>query len=388
MDIRKFNFEWNGLDKHIKNLDISRYVGESEEFVEVSLPSFVSTYGRNEKILFPLKFVEPHQYSNIITNFKKCNWIGAAEYLASLKFEKNSLINNLFSISNQDINQEIYNLSLVNRYLLFLRDYAAYKTNKNNFIGSIGNGKIILSHDVDAIKVSCGLKMRQYFHTKKWPKLNRGENLNCIKEIVELEKKYGAKSIFFFNAGKKYFSIPLLDPNYKLKDLESIFSFIIKNNFTIGLHPGIISSFSLLALKSEIKNLKHFSKVSEIVTRNHWLSHFKQRTWNIQSKAGIKRDFSIGFNDRPGFRNSSSISYEPIKNLKTIPMIVMDGQFHNYIKADKDSIIDFLKPIVEEVKNVGGVASINFHQRFFHSFYGYKDLYIELLKYLNEEGVL
>ena len=69
-------------------------------------------------------------------------------------------------------------------------------------------------------------------------------------------------------------------------------------------------------------------------------------------------------------------------------MIVMDGQFHNYIKADKDSIINFLKPIVEEIKNVGGVASINFHQRFFHSFYGYKDLYIELLEYLNEEGVL
>ena len=97
MDIRKFNFDWNGLDEQIKNLDISEYVGDSEEFVEVSLPSFVNTYGRNEKILFPLKFVEPHQYSNIIiTNFKKCNWIGAAEYLASLKFEKNSLINNLF----------------------------------------------------------------------------------------------------------------------------------------------------------------------------------------------------------------------------------------------------------------------------------------------------
>ena len=37
MDIRKFNFDWNGLDEQIKNLDISEYVGDSEEFVEVSL---------------------------------------------------------------------------------------------------------------------------------------------------------------------------------------------------------------------------------------------------------------------------------------------------------------------------------------------------------------
>ena len=58
--------------------------------------------------------------------------------------------------------------------------------------------------------------------------------------------------------------------------------------------------------------------------------------------------------------NSSLISYKPIKDLEAIPMIVMDGQFHNYIKADKDSIINFLKPIVEEIKNVGGVASIIF----------------------------
>ena len=39
-------------------------------------------------------------------------------------------------------------------------------TNKNNFIGSIGNGKIILSHDVDAIKVSYGLRLGNIFILK------------------------------------------------------------------------------------------------------------------------------------------------------------------------------------------------------------------------------
>ncbi len=66
----------------------------------------------------------------------------------------------------------------------------------------------------------------------------------------------------------------------------------------------------------------------------------------------------------------------------------MDGQFYNYKKEDAKNIIDLVKPYVNELKNVGGIASFNLHQRFFHTFYGYKDLYENLLEYFSEEGVL
>ena len=69
-------------------------------------------------------------------------------------------------------------------------------------------------------------------------------------------------------------------------------------------------------------------------------------------------------------------------------MIIMDGQFHNYIKEDKENIMYQITPIIDELVNVGGIASINFHQRFFHSYYGYKSLYEDLLQYLNEKDLL
>ena len=84
----------------------------------------------------------------------------------------------------------------------------------------------------------------------------------------------------------------------------------------------------------------------------------------------------------------SLIEYKPLENVKTIPMIFMDGQIHNYLKGDKDTIITTIRPLIQELKNVGGVASINFHQRFFHSYYGYKEIYEKLLNYLSEEDVL
>jgi hypothetical protein len=87
-------------------------------------------------------------------------------------------------------------------------------------------------------------------------------------------------------------------------------------------------------------------------------------------------------------RNSSLISYTPLENLELVPMILMDGQIYNYLQESPNDIIKNFKPFIQELKNVGGTASINFHQRFFHDYYGYKDVYKSLLEYLHKEGVL
>lgn len=388
MKIKKFTFEWDGLEDNLKKFNFSEYEGTSENFVEVKLPEFVSNYNLKENLLFPEKFVEPHNFQHIVLDYEKCNWLGAANYLASLGHEKNSVKNKILSISNKNYSDEFYTKALVNRYLLFLRDFLAYKTNRLHLIGKINKPKIILTHDVDAIKVSYSLKLRQYIHNNKWPNLNIGEDINFIKEIVEMEKNYNTASIFFFNATRKFLKIPFVDPSYKLSEVHKELKFLNDKGFVTGLHPGVCSSFSKIALKSEVKNFKKYIRDEELVVRNHWLSNFIEKTWNIQSESNVKEDHSIGFNDRPGLRNFSLIGYKPRENLKLIPMILMDGQFFNYLEEDTEKIIDFVEPYINEIKNVGGVASFNLHQRFFHSFYGYKNLYENLLEYFSKEGVL
>tara|TARA_B100000427_G_scaffold329655_1_gene346867 strand:+ start:7188 stop:8354 length:1167 start_codon:yes stop_codon:yes gene_type:complete len=388
MKINKFTFEWDGLEDHLTKFNFSEHNGTSEKFVEVKLPEFVSNYNLNQNLLFPEKFVEPHNFQHIVVDYEKCNWLGAANYLASLEHEKNSVKNKILSNSNNLYSDEIYSKALVNRYLLFLRDFLAYKTKKSELIGKINKPKIILTHDVDAIKVSYSLKARQYIQNRKWPNLDIGEDINFIKEIVEMEKNYATNSIFFFNAAKKYLKVPFVDPSYKLSEVHQDLNFLHENNFITGLHPGIYSSFSKLALKSEVKNFTKYVNTNYLVVRNHWLSNFIEKTWKIQSQCNVKSDFSIGFNDRPGLRNLSLIEYRPTESLNLIPMILMDGQFYNYKKEDAENIIDLVKPYINELKNVGGVASFNLHQRFFHTFYGYKDLYKNLLEYFSKEGVL
>ena len=388
MILNEFKFEWDGLDKSIGKLDLSNYRGISTNFVKVKLPEFAGKYNFDENLLFPEKFVEPHDYKDIVIDYTKCNFIEAAKYLVTMGYEKTSVLNKFVSVSSDDVPNELYEVALVNRYLLFIRDYLAFISNKKDLIGKIEKPNMVLTHDVDAIKVSLTLKLRQFYHNRKWPELEIGQDINCIKEIVDIERELNTSSIFFFNASSRYFSLPILDPSYQLSNISETINYLKENNNEIGLHPGILSSFLKVALNSEVKSLKKYVQSEKLVVRNHWLSNFKERTWRIQKLVGVNVDYSIGFNDKPSMRNSSLISYTPLENLELVPMILMDGQIYNYLQESPNDIVKNFKPFIQELKNVGGTASINFHQRFFHDYYGYKNVYQSLLEYMHEEGVL
>ncbi len=388
--IKKLKFEWDGLDQHLDEYCFSDYVGKpTKKFVKVELPDFVDFYGLDEnKLYFPLQFVTPHEYTEVVIDYEKCNWLGAIEHLVSLSHEKQSFFKKVNATSEDNYPDDIYSIALVNRYLLFLRDFIGFKKNKLEIIGKISKPKVVLTHDVDAIRSSYSLKVRQYFHNKEWPDFKKNENLKFFKEIIEIENEYNVKSIFFFSAYRAYFSLPLLDPNYKLKNLKETFEILNKNNFQIGLHPGILSSYFSRSLRSEIKKINSFLEVNILSVRNHWLSFFHKRTWKIQKINGIKQDFTVGFNNIPGFRNFCTLKYYPYKNLETIPTIIMDGHFFNYGYKRGQEVKDIIKPYIDELKNIGGIVSIDFHQRFFHEYYGYKIVYKQMLEYLKEEGLL
>ena len=53
--------------------------------------------------------------------------------------------------------------------------------------------------------------------------------------------------------------------------------YIYENGFGLGLHPGILSSFSYKLLKSELNNLKTITSDKEFSVRNHWLSNFRKK---------------------------------------------------------------------------------------------------------------
>ena len=95
MAISEFKFNWQELEKDIEKLDFSNYVGDSTDYVRVKIPDFAGNYNFHKDLLFPKKFVKPHEYRDVVTEYKNCNWIGAAKHFASLDHEKTSIFFNL-----------------------------------------------------------------------------------------------------------------------------------------------------------------------------------------------------------------------------------------------------------------------------------------------------
>ena len=93
---------------------------------------------------------------------------------------------------------------------------------------------------------------------------------------------------------------------------------------------------------------------------------------------GIKKDYTLGFNSIPGFRNFCILKYYPYENLVSIPTIIMDGHFFNYGYQKDQEIIELIKPYIQELKNVGGIASMTSTKDFFMNFMGTK---MFILKY-------
>lgn len=383
--LARYSFEWDGLINEVINLKFNEYEGNEKGFCWVKLPSFSNSYGLDEnKVLFPKKYVMSNKEGIEDVDYRDCNWIQACDYLSSLSFEKDTFLNSLMSLSKESISPELFEKAWVNRYLLFLRDWAALKANKNNLIGKVNTPEIILTHDVDAIKVSKGLKLRQFVQNKQIINLKNKENLNMIEEIMKVEKNYGFKSIFFISGNRISTRIPLADPSYGLDQITDTLSKVIREGFEIGLHPGIFSSKINSFFSIEKNKLEKYSKVKITKTRNHWLANSKNPTWKIYSKNDICEDFSIGYNDLPGFRNLTALKYKPNKYpVNLISMFAMDGQYLNFGKKDVNLFFDDVKKYIIEIINVGGVSSINTHQRLFHEYYGFMNIYISLLEYLN-----
>ena len=121
-------------------------------------------------------------------------------------------------------------------------------------MGVTAQPKIILTHDIDAIKATLSLKVRQYFQNRSWPEISLGTSLDLIKEIVDLEKKAGAKSIFFVSGNKRLNTLPIFDPKYRQKELSDSIDYIYENGFDLGLLLGYFLLLIFELLKSELIN--------------------------------------------------------------------------------------------------------------------------------------
>lgn len=296
--------------------------------------------------------------------------------------------------------QRLFDYAWANRIILFLRRWWAIKneTNEKFAFCSIPKPIIHLTHDVDAISKTLPIRLKQ---AAFWAyKLSFVRAMNFFfspanywqfQTIMQLENSFGYRSKWniyggdggWLRAPKKI----LFDPSYSVfaEPVRKQLCLMLEHGHQIGLHQSFDAWQEPDIMRIEKRNIEEVIHQEIDTCRQHWLRFSFKKTWKAQAEAGLRTDMTLGFNDRPGFRNSAAIKFtDKASGIEVIPMVLMDSHLYDYSTLNNKQQYETIDNILEELKNTGGEASIIWHHRVFHSDYGWDGGYKYLLKKINE----
>jgi len=415
---------WGGERALVENLPI----------VEHGLPESLSVKTIGKKIDMPVWAVDAcvdgvllvpdwaaEQAGNM---WDKVDWYAVCFWYlhncAEREYEKQNGPAHSYSFKLKDIDTDFWTRAWVNRIALFLRKWATFlaKADESILFGEPPAGKIHLTHDVDAVSKTFAIRFKQTaFHGFNVLRLlakgqfcgavNRlGKTLRflfsrddywCFDQITTLEEKYGVKSIFNFYAGKpgneRNYKERLLDPAYSVHSpkLRKQIQKMNLSGWQIGLHPSFDAWSDRDRLQKEKATLEGALGASVEICRQHWLRFSFAHTWETQRQAGFNLDMTLGFNDRSGFRNGAAlmlshwdeVKEQPTSNFSVLPLVLMDSHLYDYQPYSEEQRREEIRYWVNEIKAVGGEASVVWHQRVMSRDYGWADGYHFLLKEVN-----
>jgi len=372
----------------------------------IHLPEWASSIGIDGAIPVPSWSIKDGSIT-----WQKVDWIAVAfwymENLAERAYELKFGPIHSYSLRLKGWDPQLWEHAWVNRIALFLRKWSAYYHQKDEEIlhGPLPRYEIQLTHDVDAVSKTLAIRGKQAaFHTfnavraitKNRPRqamshcgkvvkfLLRNSDYWCFETIRTMEKEFGQTSIFNFFAGKtespRSLREWLIDPSYDVHDnrLRGLIAQIKEEGCTIGLHPTYDAWEDQERFQTEKENLEKVVGEKVDTCRQHWLRFSYQSTWKTQESCGILEDSTLGFNDRPGFRNGGALKWCPWDfsqnkpmTIKAFPMILMDSHLYDYSPKGTKERRREVEYWINETKQVRGQASIIWHQRVFSKDYGW-----------------
>ncbi len=381
----------------------------------IPLPDWAQDIGVEGGILIPHELISGETGSD----WQKVDWLGAAFWYlngtAERAFEQaqGPIHSNSFRLKGWD--PRIWERAWVNRIALFLRRWAANQKDRDelDLFGPLPEPKIILTHDVDAVHKTFPIRLKQtaFLTFNALRNILKGDpgkaldafrkaarfffskaNYWCFDQIINLEKEFSVYSHFNFYGGqdrrfwnlKKY----IFDPGYDIQDLRlrNKIRDLSADGWRIGLHQSFDSWENPELMRREKKRLEQVSNGPVSVCRQHWLRFGWASTWHAQQEAGFELDTTLGFNDRPGFRNGAALRFHPWdsgKNepmrLQALPMVLMDSHLYDYEDLDEEERLRKIDHWVQEIKNVSGEATVVWHQRIMSPDYGWGPSYKHLL---------
>jgi uncharacterized protein DUF7033 len=286
---------------------------------------------------------------------------------------------------------------------------------KRNFpelpFGSKQKPVIELSHDVDYIKKTFQLKLKQTaFNSYNALKALKNPSIFihkaqttlsflfskpsywCFDYWEALEKKYLKRSVFYIyvQTKKKNLKSWLIDPSYDIrtnKKLQLKLKQLIVEGFEIGLHGSYYSATDEKRLVNEKAILEDILEKRVTKIRQHWLRYDESITPVLHNKY-FKYDSTLGWNDRTGFRSGCASRYRPFNHEKqepyeymVTPQVIMDSAIFDY---GAERIKLQTKKALLMIKNIQSLKtphiSISWHQRVCNDDYRWHKLYEKILR--------
>lgn len=189
-------------------------------------------------------------------------------------------------------------------------------------------------------------------------------------ELLFMESSNGFKSTWFFApfGGEYQKRENDFDPVFRRKasEITDMIRRIIDNNCEFALHGTRKAFLNSKALKAQIDSYESRIGLKIQGVRNHYLMFKHGKTFESVSEAGLLYDATLGFSDRPGFRNGIASPFfpfpvsHPAGKITEIPLNFMDTVF---LHADdgSDGAIRRITEAYLYAKAAGGLFSVLIH---------------------------
>lgn len=297
--------------------------------------------------------------------------------------------------------------ALVDRYIIFLREKLQTKFPSLNFKKS--EFRVQPSIDIDQVFaiqgksfirwMSACTKALASFQFRTLAKLlavkiaNAKDPYDVYDKFESIHAKYNLTAIYFFLFSKKRTKY---DINISRKN-KAFRRIIQKLSLTsmIGIHPSYYSKSNTTIIIEELNLLSSVSSQLIDSSRQHFLKLKMPYTYKALLAIGIQNEYSMGYASLPGFRASTSLSFqfydlnqEQISFLRIHPFSVMDATFKHYLNVSAFEALEQIYAIIDEIKRVNGQFIPLWHNESMSNYAeweGWQNVYKEMLGYCFRE---
>lgn len=213
----------------------------------------------------------------------------------------------------------------------------------------------------------------------------------AFENMMQIEKKHNIKSLSFIMSKKSHKDA---DYDFKKKDYTYLLKKYKNQGHKLGFHPGYNTHDNNTEYRVQKELLENQFNIQLKDNRQHFLKFDVSKTPEIHKDNEIEKDYTLGFAEQYGFRNSICSPFylydfknnTPYSTLQ-IPLFLMDSTLIDYLNSDAAKETDAILETIEGIiKKYTCHFSVLFHNTAFSKkrYKGFTELYEKIIKVANE----